>query len=89
MVNTKGSVYLGEPRQVPVLPPPPLFSWIPPNTPSGGAPDTAAVTGGKFSAGLSGCVRNLILANGEQPAQTVDLQAYAAATGVNVQPCSS
>lgn len=45
------------------------------------------MTGGKFLAGLSGCVRNLILKNGEQP-QTVDLQAYAA-TGFNVQPCSS
>lgn len=44
------------------------------------------MTGGKFSAGLSGCVRNLVLMNGEQ--QTVDLQAYAA-TGVNVEPCSS
>lgn len=48
----------------------------------------AAMTGGKFSAGLSGCVRNLVLMNGEQPAQTVDLQAHAA-TGFNVQPCSS
>lgn len=56
---------------------------------SGGAPDTAAMTGGKFSAGLSGCVRNLVLMNGDQQqAQTVDLQAYAA-SGFNVQPCSS
>lgn len=53
---------------------------------SGGAPDMAAMTGGKFSAGLSGCLRNLILMTGEQP-QTVDLQAYAA-TGFNVQQCS-
>lgn len=46
------------------------------------------MTGGKFLAGLSGCVRNLILTNGEQPVQPVDLQAYAA-SGFNVQPCSS
>uniref|UniRef100_H3D4F7 Heparan sulfate proteoglycan 2 n=1 Tax=Tetraodon nigroviridis TaxID=99883 RepID=H3D4F7_TETNG len=54
----------------------------------GGAPDMVAMTGGKFSAGLSGCVRNLVLMNGGQPAQTVDLQAHAA-SGFNVQPCSS
>eukprot|EP00066_Takifugu_rubripes_P028084 XP_011617350.1 PREDICTED: basement membrane-specific heparan sulfate proteoglycan core protein [Takifugu rubripes] len=57
----------------------------------GGAPDTAAMTGGKFSVGLAGCMRNLVLMNarpGQQPAPTVDLQAYAA-HAINVQPCSS
>lgn len=49
------------------------------------------MTGGKFSVGLTGCMRNLVLMNarpGPQPAPTVDLQAYAA-RGINVQPCSS
>ncbi|XP_029911416.1 basement membrane-specific heparan sulfate proteoglycan core protein isoform X2 [Myripristis murdjan] len=57
----------------------------------GGAPDMAALTGGKFSTGMTGCVRNLSLMNarpGQQPAQAIDLQAHAA-HGVNVQPCSS
>lgn len=58
---------------------------------AGGAPDTAAMTGGKFSSGMTGCVRNLTLMNarpGQQPAQAIDLQAHAA-HGVNVQPCPS
>uniref|UniRef100_A0A3P8UCW4 Heparan sulfate proteoglycan 2 n=1 Tax=Amphiprion percula TaxID=161767 RepID=A0A3P8UCW4_AMPPE len=57
----------------------------------GGAPDMAAMTGGKFSSGMTGCVRNLALMNarpGQQPAQAIDLQAHAA-HGINVQPCSS
>ncbi|AWP10154.1 putative basement membrane-specific heparan sulfate proteoglycan core protein [Scophthalmus maximus] len=48
----------------------------------------AAMTGGKFSSGLTGCVRNLTLMNarpGQQPAQAIDLQAHAA-HGINVQP---
>uniref|UniRef100_A0A3B5AWQ0 Heparan sulfate proteoglycan 2 n=1 Tax=Stegastes partitus TaxID=144197 RepID=A0A3B5AWQ0_9TELE len=57
----------------------------------GGAPDMAAMTGGKFSSGMTGCVRNLTLMNarpGQQPVQAIDLQAHAA-HGINVQPCSS
>uniref|UniRef100_A0A669CHP6 Heparan sulfate proteoglycan 2 n=1 Tax=Oreochromis niloticus TaxID=8128 RepID=A0A669CHP6_ORENI len=57
----------------------------------GGAPDMTAMTGGKFSSGMKGCVRNLTLMNarpGQQPAQAIDLQAHAA-HGINVQPCSS
>ncbi|XP_044068676.1 basement membrane-specific heparan sulfate proteoglycan core protein isoform X9 [Siniperca chuatsi] len=57
----------------------------------GGAPDMAAMTGGKFLSGMTGCVRNLTLMNarpGQQPAQAIDLQAHAA-HGINVQPCSS
>ncbi|XP_069566959.1 basement membrane-specific heparan sulfate proteoglycan core protein isoform X4 [Brachyistius frenatus] len=57
----------------------------------GGAPNMSAMTGGKFSSGLTGCVRNLTLMNarpGQQPAQAIDLQAHAA-HGINVQPCSS
>lgn len=60
------------------------------NKPTGGAPDMTAMTGGKFSTGMKGCVRNLTLMNarpGQQPAQSIDLQAHAA-HGVNVQPCS-
>uniref|UniRef100_A0A8C9YF87 Heparan sulfate proteoglycan 2 n=1 Tax=Sander lucioperca TaxID=283035 RepID=A0A8C9YF87_SANLU len=57
----------------------------------GGAPDMSAMTGGKFLSGMTGCVRNLALMNarpGQQPAQAIDLQTYAA-HGINVQPCSS
>uniref|UniRef100_A0A3Q4MA73 Heparan sulfate proteoglycan 2 n=1 Tax=Neolamprologus brichardi TaxID=32507 RepID=A0A3Q4MA73_NEOBR len=57
----------------------------------GGAPAMTAMTGGKFSSGMKGCVRNLTLMNarpGQQPAQAIDLQAHAA-HGINVQPCSS
>ncbi|XP_026189282.1 basement membrane-specific heparan sulfate proteoglycan core protein isoform X3 [Mastacembelus armatus] len=57
----------------------------------GGAPDMAALTGGKFLSGMTGCVRNLTLMNarpGQQPAQAIDLQAHAA-HGINVQPCST
>ncbi|XP_040902825.1 basement membrane-specific heparan sulfate proteoglycan core protein isoform X9 [Toxotes jaculatrix] len=57
----------------------------------GGAPDMATMTGGKFSSGMTGCVRNLTLMNarpGQQPAQAIDLQTHAA-HGINVQPCSS
>ncbi|XP_054464444.1 basement membrane-specific heparan sulfate proteoglycan core protein isoform X3 [Anoplopoma fimbria] len=57
----------------------------------GGAPDMAAMTGGKFLSGMTGCVRNLALMNarpGQQPAQAIDLQTHAA-HGVNVLPCSS
>uniref|UniRef100_A0AAX7TUG3 Heparan sulfate proteoglycan 2 n=1 Tax=Astatotilapia calliptera TaxID=8154 RepID=A0AAX7TUG3_ASTCA len=57
----------------------------------GGAPGMTAMTGGKFSSGMKGCVRNLALMNarpGQQPAQAIDLQAHAA-HGINVQPCSS
>ncbi|XP_028266708.1 basement membrane-specific heparan sulfate proteoglycan core protein isoform X10 [Parambassis ranga] len=57
----------------------------------GGAPDMPAMTGGKFSSGMRGCVRNLTLMNarpGQQPAQAIDLQAHAA-HGTNVQPCTS
>ncbi|TNN35029.1 Basement membrane-specific heparan sulfate proteoglycan core protein [Liparis tanakae] len=57
----------------------------------GGAPDTAAMTGGKFVSGMTGCVRNLAVMNarpGQQPAQAIDLQTHGA-HGMNVLPCSS
>ncbi|XP_053339071.1 basement membrane-specific heparan sulfate proteoglycan core protein isoform X5 [Clarias gariepinus] len=57
----------------------------------GGAPDMAALTGGKFSSGITGCVRNLSLLNarpGEQASQPIDLQHHTG-DGKNVQRCSS
>ncbi|XP_076839971.1 basement membrane-specific heparan sulfate proteoglycan core protein isoform X4 [Brachyhypopomus gauderio] len=57
----------------------------------GGAPDIAVLTGGKFSSGIAGCVKNLSLLNahpGQQPATPIDLQVHAE-EGVNVQRCLS
>ncbi|XP_035236655.1 basement membrane-specific heparan sulfate proteoglycan core protein-like isoform X3 [Anguilla anguilla] len=57
----------------------------------GGAPDMTALTGGKFSSGITGCVRNLALMNarpGEQQAPPIDLQAHAQ-EGSNVERCPS
>ncbi|XP_047235897.1 basement membrane-specific heparan sulfate proteoglycan core protein isoform X4 [Girardinichthys multiradiatus] len=57
----------------------------------GGAPRMTAMTGGKFSSGITGCIRNLMLTNaqsGQQPAQAIDLQVHSANSN-NVQPCSS
>jgi len=57
---------------------------------SGGAPDMAAMTGGKFLSGMTGCVRNLAMMNarpGQQLAQAIDLQTHGA-HGMNVLPCS-
>lgn len=58
---------------------------------TGGAPDISAMTGGKFSSGLEGCVRNLSLMNarpGEQLARPIELQ-VPAENGINVGRCSS
>ncbi|XP_048033334.1 basement membrane-specific heparan sulfate proteoglycan core protein isoform X21 [Megalobrama amblycephala] len=55
----------------------------------GGAPDMKALTGGKYSSGITGCVRNLSLMNarpGEQPARPIDLQVHAE-EGINVERC--
>ncbi|XP_026867788.2 LOW QUALITY PROTEIN: basement membrane-specific heparan sulfate proteoglycan core protein [Electrophorus electricus] len=55
----------------------------------GGAPDISMLTGGKFTSGLTGCLKNLSLLNarpGEKPAAPVDLQVHAE-EGVNVQRC--
>ncbi|XP_075696695.1 basement membrane-specific heparan sulfate proteoglycan core protein [Rhinoderma darwinii] len=43
----------------------------------GGAPDVQRTTGGKFSAGITGCIKNLVLVNGrpsDQPRQPIDLK---------------
>ncbi|KAL1020675.1 hypothetical protein UPYG_G00003200 [Umbra pygmaea] len=57
----------------------------------GGAPDISVITGGKFSTGLTGCVKNLFLMNNgpeEMPVKPIELQA-AAENGFNVDRCSS
>uniref|UniRef100_A0A673I3B9 Basement membrane-specific heparan sulfate proteoglycan core protein-like n=1 Tax=Sinocyclocheilus rhinocerous TaxID=307959 RepID=A0A673I3B9_9TELE len=55
----------------------------------GGAPDMKALTDGKYSSGITGCVKNLSLMNarpGEQPARPIDLQVHAE-EGINVERC--
>ncbi|KAL2104346.1 hypothetical protein ACEWY4_001214 [Coilia grayii] len=57
----------------------------------GGAPDMTALTGGKFSSGVTGCVRNLSLINarpGEHKHTPIDLRVHAE-DGVNVERCIS
>ncbi|XP_064160473.1 basement membrane-specific heparan sulfate proteoglycan core protein-like isoform X1 [Anguilla rostrata] len=57
----------------------------------GGAPDMTALTGGKFSSGVTGCIRNVVLANarpGERPFRPVDLRTHAA-DGVDAERCPS
>ncbi|XP_041953837.1 basement membrane-specific heparan sulfate proteoglycan core protein isoform X8 [Alosa sapidissima] len=57
----------------------------------GGAPDMLALTGGKFSSGVTGCVRNLSLMNarpGEHKHTPIDLRVHAE-DGVNVERCVS
>ncbi|KAJ8260293.1 hypothetical protein GJAV_G00179310 [Gymnothorax javanicus] len=57
----------------------------------GGAPDMTALTGGKFSSGMTGCIKNLALTNtqpGKQPFRPIDLRIHAE-NGVNVERCVS
>ncbi|KAJ8258762.1 hypothetical protein COCON_G00177740 [Conger conger] len=57
----------------------------------GGAPDMTALTGGKFSSGITGCVKNLVLTNarpGKRPFRPLDLRAHAE-DGINVERCLS
>ncbi|KAM6218940.1 basement membrane-specific heparan sulfate proteoglycan core protein [Rhynchocyon petersi] len=57
----------------------------------GGAPDVATLTGGRFSAGITGCIKNLVLHSawpGAPPPQPLDLQ-HRAQTGANTRPCPS
>jgi hypothetical protein len=73
-----------------------LASWAPganafslPST--GGAPDVAALTGGRFSSGITGCIKNLVLHSarpGAPPPQPLDLQ-HQAQAGANTRPCPS
>ncbi|XP_062822809.1 basement membrane-specific heparan sulfate proteoglycan core protein isoform X3 [Anolis carolinensis] len=57
----------------------------------GGAPDPQALTAGKYTSGISGCVKNVLLRNerpGHQPQVPVDLH-HQAEAGFNVQECAS
>ncbi|XP_073089464.1 basement membrane-specific heparan sulfate proteoglycan core protein isoform X4 [Manis javanica] len=57
----------------------------------GGAPRVATLTGGRFSSGITGCIKNLVLHSarpGTPPAQPLDLQ-HRAQAGANVRPCPS
>ncbi|KAM5269990.1 basement membrane-specific heparan sulfate proteoglycan core protein isoform 4-T4 [Hipposideros larvatus] len=57
----------------------------------GGAPNVALLTGGRFSSGITGCIRNLVLhcaRPGTPPPQPLDLQ-HGAQAGANTRPCPS
>ncbi|XP_014117185.1 PREDICTED: basement membrane-specific heparan sulfate proteoglycan core protein isoform X3 [Pseudopodoces humilis] len=54
----------------------------------GGAPDPHALTSGKFSSGLSGCVRGLALESAGIPRHPIDLR-HGAVGGSPVPPCPS
>ncbi|XP_074414523.1 basement membrane-specific heparan sulfate proteoglycan core protein isoform X2 [Zonotrichia albicollis] len=54
----------------------------------GGAPDPRALTGGKFSSGISGCVRGLALESAGIPRHPIDLR-HGALGGSPVPPCPS
>nr|XP_035965223.1 basement membrane-specific heparan sulfate proteoglycan core protein isoform X15 [Halichoerus grypus] len=57
----------------------------------GGAPDVTTLTGGRFSSGITGCVKNLVLHSarpGAPPPQPQDLQ-HRTQAGANTRPCSS
>ncbi|XP_055978752.1 basement membrane-specific heparan sulfate proteoglycan core protein [Sorex fumeus] len=57
----------------------------------GGAPDVARLTGGRFSSGITGCIKNLVLhcaRPGAPPPQPLDLQ-HSARSGANTGPCPS
>ncbi|XP_039074704.1 basement membrane-specific heparan sulfate proteoglycan core protein isoform X3 [Hyaena hyaena] len=57
----------------------------------GGAPDVSTLTGGRFSTGITGCIKNLVLHSarpGAPPPQPLDLQ-HRAQAGANTRPCPS
>uniref|UniRef100_H0W6G2 Basement membrane-specific heparan sulfate proteoglycan core protein n=1 Tax=Cavia porcellus TaxID=10141 RepID=H0W6G2_CAVPO len=57
----------------------------------GGAPDVATLTGGRFSSGITGCIKNLVLHSagpGAPGPQPLDLQ-HRAQAGANIRPCPS
>ncbi|RMB89711.1 hypothetical protein DUI87_33908 [Hirundo rustica rustica] len=54
----------------------------------GGAPDPRTLTAGKFSSGLSGCVRGLALESAGIPRHPIDLR-HGAVGGSPVPPCPS
>ncbi|XP_044277194.1 LOW QUALITY PROTEIN: basement membrane-specific heparan sulfate proteoglycan core protein [Varanus komodoensis] len=57
----------------------------------GGAPDIRTLTAGKYVSGITGCIKNVVLANerpGQQPQQPVDMQHQAEAR-LNSRECPS
>ncbi|XP_054251094.1 basement membrane-specific heparan sulfate proteoglycan core protein [Indicator indicator] len=54
----------------------------------GGAPDPRSLTWGKFSSGISGCLRGLVLAPAGTPRHPIDLR-HGAVGGSPVPPCPS
>ncbi|XP_078095298.1 basement membrane-specific heparan sulfate proteoglycan core protein isoform X4 [Mustelus asterias] len=57
----------------------------------GGAPDITLFTGGKFTSGITGCIRKVVLVNkrpNQHHVQPVDLRVHAEG-GVNARECSS
>ncbi|XP_078281510.1 basement membrane-specific heparan sulfate proteoglycan core protein [Rhinoraja longicauda] len=57
----------------------------------GGAPEVKYFTGGKFTSGITGCIRKVTLVNkrpGQHRVQPVDLQVHAEG-GVNAEECQS
>eukprot|EP00079_Xenopus_tropicalis_P037485 XP_017951256.1 PREDICTED: basement membrane-specific heparan sulfate proteoglycan core protein [Xenopus tropicalis] len=57
----------------------------------GGAPNVKTLTGGKFSSGINGCIKNLVILNArpsQQPHQPIDLKHHAEA-GHNTKECPS
>uniref|UniRef100_A0A7M4G0T5 Basement membrane-specific heparan sulfate proteoglycan core protein n=1 Tax=Crocodylus porosus TaxID=8502 RepID=A0A7M4G0T5_CROPO len=57
----------------------------------GGAPAVQTLTTGKFTSGITGCIKNLVLMNerpGQQPPQPIDLQHHVEA-GTNTRECPS
>ncbi|KAK2521549.1 Hspg2 [Columba guinea] len=54
----------------------------------GGAPDPRALTAGKFSSGVTGCVRGLVLAPSGAPPHPIDLR-HGAVGGSPAPPCPS
>ncbi|XP_072334658.1 basement membrane-specific heparan sulfate proteoglycan core protein isoform X2 [Scyliorhinus torazame] len=57
----------------------------------GGAPDIQLFTGGKFTSGITGCIRKVVLVNkrpDQHHVQPVDLRVHAEG-GVNARECSS
>ncbi|KAK2106115.1 Basement membrane-specific heparan sulfate proteoglycan core protein [Saguinus oedipus] len=65
----------------------PLSSHLP----AGGAPEVATLTRGRFSSGITGCVKNVVLHSARPsapPPQPLDLQ-HRAQAGANTRPCPS
>lgn len=56
--------------------------------PAGGAPDPRSLTAGKFTSGITGCLRGLALAPAGTPRHPIDLR-HGAVGGSPAPPCPS